>query len=1268
MTMAKLTCGLCLLFGLLIGVDAEKPAISIGIYLKSLARRELGVDQLQDFLHFDKGPSSAGLHLETLGKNLEGKLETSRHFLHQLSQDLALNLASFGDTERELLSPCCSSHPNHELGCSVMHLGYNGTRKARIAAQVFDTWQYKLPKGAVRRFFMTTDRTTHLEFPASRACGQQAYTWHREFFIKSLNPQKKSVMILLDRGHHLSTLQLDIGTAIAGFVIDSLSIQDKISLLTLDASINDAGANCSGAWAWGSDVTKKTLHSHLNSINRMSYRNYNHVSALHQARDLFGSEELIHMFIISTASSISMPDKFVQTCQELASEDQRQVVIHIYLMDNNRTELTDKNGEKLAHLVDKLTQSCQNGNIQFKILDSTLLLSYNIGPLFMQSKKSQSKEWISVPWNELNDQKFLFTLTHHVSDEAVIGLDIEYAFLMQDFILAHLEDKSAKLVVLDLATQSVVFHPQLVPRLESQLPQGIRLHQLEKVPTFLESDIFEKTSGFHVQSFDQKEVRFSWRQVGNYFAILEIREVQKKASAPEKSKEKIAKLTKSVMAVYHRLDLLDPQYQAKLCLHMHQPATLETATVFLAPKAFVDSYDQWQNQNLTKKRVTTVMRYLTSNDNRPNPGLKPGIHHDLHVLAQVLPTWKNMSFASGMNNYIVRRFAASQSGIFFTFPGTSVPKNMDPSGQAWFVTAQRFAHRVILSRPRLDPGGAGNVLTVSQSVDPDHLLHEEPGFVMGMDLTIGYINKMLLDSIPICRNMLNDGVRCFLFDHEGYLILHPSFFEAGSPSRQVEGRHLTHLEQSAMTLMLKDSSLVQKSQCRQFSDMTLQSFYEFNTSSSVQSIWTSAPEDEECIKYQVSWLPETNIFLGIVLSNQSCPFSKGNICPCSRNGHQCLLCQEHDQDWSSICECPCQCSLKQCKDSVHTLPLCPAKAQSTKYSKVHLSLPKDLALPPCFDTECSRHTHEDKCFGIIGCSWCQMEDSENGLKHLDEPFCSEQATCWGGVLESSTPYDQLERGSRLLENEKYFFRPTPSVGPIVGSILSAVLFLGISAYCIRNVHQWSCLRDRNHRRQRQGSMLQVASFEEVIEDHDNAGADELHELGVTHKNANLIVSPYRVNPSYRRPPPGTDSDHGYSTMTPMGDLDSEIVPYVESSSARSRLQRFQQRNHTTTQSVTSGVSSRTSSPVLNAGYSTGDGLADQSSSVSLSEENSISRGACKPVSVMRKVPEDPHSGRLMSESSEDSPSHTQLLDPQTMLPRPNNNQFIVAATVHKVDA
>ena len=38
---------------------------------------------------------------------------------------------------------------------------------------------------------------------------------------------------------------------------------------------------------------------------------------------------------------------------------------------------------------------------------------------------------------------------------------------------------------------------------------------------------------------------------------------------------------------------------------------------------------------------------------------------------------------------------------------------------------------------------------------------------------------------------------------------------------------------------------------------------------------------------------------------------------------------------------------------------------------------------------------------------------------------------------------------------------------------------------------------------------------------------------------------------------------------------------------------------------------------------------------------------------------------IMSESSEEATSPQQLLDPQTMLPRSNKNQFILAATLQK---
>ena len=68
------------------------------------------------------------------------------------------------------------------------------------------------------------------------------------------------------------------------------------------------------------------------------------------------------------------------------------------------------------------------------------------------------------------------------------------------------------------------------------------------------------------------------------------------------------------------------------------------------------------------------------------------------------------------------------------------------------------------------------------------------------------------------------------------------------------------------------------------------------------------------------------------------------------------------------------------------------------------------------------------------------------------------------------------------------------------------------------------------------------------------------------------MSPYRLNPSYRRPP-GGDSDHGYSTMTPHEDSEHMGPTYNLESLLASK---GKQCSPTPTQSITS--CSRASSP------------------------------------------------------------------------------------------
>ena len=145
-----------------------------------------------------------------------------------------------------------------------------------------------------------------------------AYTWHRDKFIRALDPGKKNVLILLDRGNSLSPTELDIGRAIAGFLIDSLNINDNIALLTLDSDLSVAQNQNCDSWSKCSDVTKRALHMHLNSINRM--KSFDTALGLRKAKNWLKQKDgIVHLFFITSSNSIKSPDTFVQTCQELST-------------------------------------------------------------------------------------------------------------------------------------------------------------------------------------------------------------------------------------------------------------------------------------------------------------------------------------------------------------------------------------------------------------------------------------------------------------------------------------------------------------------------------------------------------------------------------------------------------------------------------------------------------------------------------------------------------------------------------------------------------------------------------------------------------------------------------------------------------------------------------------------------------------------------------------------------------------------------------------
>jgi len=101
------------------------------------------------------------------------------------------------------------------------------------------------------------------------------------------------------------------------------------------------------------------------------------------------------------------------------------------------------------------------------------------------------------------------------------------------------------------------------------------------------------------------------------------------------------------------------------------------------------------------------------------------------------------------------------------------------------------------------------------------------------------------------------------------------------------------------------------------------------------------------------------------------------------------------------------------------------------------------------------------------------------------------------------------------------------VGAVAAAISACFFIIALSIFCYRYHVQRVINGQYMETNVRMSQLDQVEDIEPHLE---SSPAIAQNVLAGAFENA-VVVSPYRLNPGYRRPP-GGDSDHGYSTMTP----------------------------------------------------------------------------------------------------------------------------------------
>ncbi|XP_055857843.1 VWFA and cache domain-containing protein CG16868 [Episyrphus balteatus] len=629
--------------------------------------------------------------------------------------------------------------------------------------------------------------------------------------------------------------------------------------------------------------------------------------------------------------------------------------------------------------------------------------------------------------------------------------------------------------------------------------------------------------------------------------------------------------------LYHRIDLISPH--TPVCRYFRQIATLDSVTLFLSASAFQSPFTYLKNNRLncdkTKIRtVQSIMAYIKDNTGLlVNPGLLPRIRNDVSALYSVMEHLRKRHLKNGeFKNYIIRRYAATISGVLQVYPGCLLATDFDPLRRPWFLKAVQHPGRIVVTQPYLDAGGAGYIITIAHTVfeGKANALHnserDSPVAVIALDVPYAFFYKIILDT-PLC---LENNIKCILFENEGYLIAHPSMMEAVTATNNLRRphEHLTHKESFLANDILNHKILVKKLACANYQNRNLQRYYTFNTS--LTEVLTNVVHGERT-KYKITAVWGTNIFAAVL--NSTC--DGGAFCPCSTVDRICLNCNRMDQ---TDCECPCECPMHITKATTsdddnnnedddddssdeyellrsYTLryPYCEPLSDTQLALDNSSSYDWNMVLNSCLHINCDVYVTHFDCLAVMGCEWCQLDLDGNAFS---ASFCTMQNSCFNGVLNSLTPYGDGELGSAIIEPPKS--QPYSAFGPVGGAIIVLCLIIGFAMYCYRQslengVDQFyvDSMHEDNY-----GVPLSRFNFDN-ISPPDNGDMDDLGDGHGGALNRNLVhpignaiavsdISPYHMSTgsSYRRPPNG-ESDHGYSTMTPHEDSEHMCFTLAE---------------------------------------------------------------------------------------------------------------------------
>ncbi|GAA6104462.1 VWFA and cache domain-containing protein 1 isoform X1 [Tachysurus ichikawai] len=623
----------------------------------------------------------------------------------------------------------------------------------------------------------------------------------RPVYVTAVRPQSKHVVVLMDHGASVSETQLQIARDAALVILNSIDEHDKISVLT----VADAVRSCSLDQCYKSFLspatseTKRKMSTFINSI-KSSDSATQHAMGFQKAFQLLrntssmgrphSNTDMVIIYLSSGVTSRDSSEHEKRATLNVVKEENRHlnnsVMILTYALINEGVtglkelafmrDLAEQNSAKYS-ISDRTTLPVVKGSMM--VLNQLSNLETSVGRFYINlPNRMIDVASFSLPYADQMGDGFIMTVSRPCYFGnlllGVVGVDVNLAYILED--VTYYQDSLASYTFLIDNKGFTLMHPSLTrPYLMTEAPLHTDIIHYENIPGFaavrqnilslpLGSQVISvpinSSLSWHVNrlrdpSRDAYNVSYAWKLVQDTSFILCIVYVQ--PEIPVKQLKNLNTAPSSKL-LYHRLDLLG---QPSSCLHFKQLATVESPTVMLSAGSFSSPYEHL-SQPETKRMVEHYTAYLSDNTRLiANPGLKSSVRNDVMATSHVTDEWLSLMELSSLNCYIVRRYIATPNGVLRIYPGSLMDKAFDPTRRQWYLHAVANPGLITFTGPYLDVGGAGYVVTISHTIHASSS-QMAPGYavaVMGIDFTLRYFYKVLLDLLPICNQDKGNKIR-----------------------------------------------------------------------------------------------------------------------------------------------------------------------------------------------------------------------------------------------------------------------------------------------------------------------------------------------------------------------------------------------------------------------------------------------------------------------------------------------------------------------------